>query len=145
MCLAFLTKVCCCCSRAYYLHAACVQPIRINWNYGFNERVNHGAVLWIQMTASINEHWISMNPYQYLLAIPIDATDELINLKDVPVIFQTLCVWVRRQQGASQTSQLALACLLFFILLIKCCGKWCYRFLTRSLVSDDFSVGCNAL
>lgn len=33
-----------------------------------------------------------MKPYQYLLAIPIDATDELINVKDVPVIFQTLCV-----------------------------------------------------
>lgn len=27
-----------------------------------------------------------MKPYQYLLVIHIDATDELINLKDVPVI-----------------------------------------------------------
>lgn len=64
-----------------------------------------------------------MKAYQYLLAIPMDTTDELIKLKDVPVIFQTLCVRVRRQQGTSQISQLTLTCLLFFILLIKCCEK----------------------
>lgn len=28
-----------------------------------------------------------MKAYQYLLAIPMDTTDELIKLKDVPVIF----------------------------------------------------------
>lgn len=37
------------------------------------------------MAASINEHWILIKPYQYLLVIPIDATDELISSKDVAV------------------------------------------------------------
>lgn len=50
-------------------------------------------------------------------------------------------LWVRGQKGTSQASQRAPACLLLFIVSIKRCGKHCYRFLTRSLDSDDFFCG----
>lgn len=50
-----------------------------------------------------------MKPYWDLLVIPIDTTDELINAKDVPVIFRpSLCERVGSKKRLRLHSSLAL-------------------------------------